>query len=463
MSQRGSAKRNGGAAKGRASREKLTLSIRKEKREGGLAKRRMEAWGEKKEENDSTLADESDTSKKPLTVSDFPSMVEGLRSDDLAVQIANLKGFRRLLSAEDKPPVQECIDCGAIPLFIDFLKCVNNTDLQFEAAWALTNIASTNMTKVIVDMGAIPHLVALLDSVSPDVREQAAWALGNVAGDGPDYRDLVLSYNAMELLLKNISQPASLSLLRNATWTLSNFCRGKPQPSMEVLRPALPALAYLISSQVEDKDTMKDAAWAISYVSDGSNERIQSVLDHGVVASLIAMLKSDDTGVMMPALRSLGNIVSGSDMQTQAVLDANLLDTCLVLLQATKKKSIRKETCWTLSNVAAGTSSQLDQLMEREDILSLVLGQMSSGAEFDVRKEAVWVLSNAATVAKGHHLHTLLRLGALKPLCESLMDVRDSKVLMCCLEALEAFLKLNLERADIDVLSSLTNVAESKL
>ena len=35
----------------------------------------------------------------------------------------------------------------------------------------LTNIASTNMTSVIVDMGAVPHLVALLDSAS-DVREQ---------------------------------------------------------------------------------------------------------------------------------------------------------------------------------------------------------------------------------------------------------------------------------------------------
>ena len=454
MSSRGSAKKNGGAAKGRASREKLTLSIRKEKREGGLAKRRMEAWGEKKEEDETTAPCSSEVSKKPLSVSDFPSMMDGLRSNNLAVQIMNLKGFRRLLSAESNPPVQECIDCGAIPLFIDFLKCENSHDLQFEAAWALTNIASTNMTRVIVDMGAIPHLVALLDSTSPDVREQAAWALGNVAGDGPAYRDEVLGYNAMELLLKNISQPATLSLLKNATWTLSNFCRGKPQPSMEVLRPALPALSYLISSQVEDKDTKVDAAWAVSYVSDGSNERIQSVVDHAVVPSLINMLKREDTSMMIPALRSLGNIVSGSDVQTQAVLDAGLLDACLVLLQV-PKKSIRKETCWTVSNIAAGTSAQLDQLMEREDILSLVLSEMSSGAEWDVRKEAVWVLSNAATAAKGPHLLTLLRLGALKPICECMVDVRDSKVLMCCLEALEAFLKLNLERADIDVLTTL--------
>ena len=97
MSSKGSAKKNGGMAKGRSNREKLTLSIRKEKREGGLAKRRMEAWGEKNEETTPAASSSADGSKKTFSVSDFPGMVEGLRSDDLAAQVMNLKGFRRLV------------------------------------------------------------------------------------------------------------------------------------------------------------------------------------------------------------------------------------------------------------------------------------------------------------------------------------------------------------------------------
>jgi HEAT-like repeat len=73
--------------------------------------------------------------------------------------------------------------------------------LQFEALWSLTNVASTNYTSYVADQpNAIHNMVCLLKSPCAEVREQSAWCLGNIAGDGPAYRDKLLEHGCMEPL-----------------------------------------------------------------------------------------------------------------------------------------------------------------------------------------------------------------------------------------------------------------------
>ena len=160
---------------GRRRREENVYAIRKDKKEEGLSKRRHIREEVETVATETTLQTLGATggAKRAYTAADIPELKVGLQSADITVQEESLRGFRRLLSLEKESPVRQCIDSGAVPLIVEFLLRNDSTDLQFEAAWVLTNIASSSdETAIIAECGAIPHLVNLLLSPNADIREQ---------------------------------------------------------------------------------------------------------------------------------------------------------------------------------------------------------------------------------------------------------------------------------------------------
>eukprot|EP01084_Bolivina_argentea_P051540 94822_1 len=319
--------------------------------------------------------------------------------------------IRKILSIESNPPIDDIIDSGITPKLIEFLNINYNkySNLQFEACWSLTNICSGTRKHVHTvinnehNPNAIPYLIQLLASENISIKEQSIWALGNVCGDSPECRNLVLSNNILLQLIPLIqsicneitanNSPISqekLTLLRNATWAVSNLCRGKPGPNVQYIISIIPILNTLLTTT--DDEVLMDTLWSYSYLTetpsiipnwakhlfpnnkqnikvkgegegppnmqmqiqienniingdgpekkdnnDNDNDNEQTILDlifisDGVISCIINLLESNKVNIIHPALRILGNICTSNDNDTQRVLDYGILDKLYNLL-----------------------------------------------------------------------------------------------------------------------------------
>jgi importin subunit alpha-2 len=78
-----------------------------------------------------------------------------------------------------------------------------------------------------------------------------------------------------------------------------------------------------------------------------------------IIFFLSRVASHSSPNVVAAALRTVGNIVTGDDTQTQVVLNCGVLPTLNHLLTNATKDTIRKEACWAISNITAGNRDQI--------------------------------------------------------------------------------------------------------
>ena len=242
------------------------------------------------------------------------------------------------------------------------------------------------MLKPIIKKNGIIILKNGLNSPCAENREQAAWALGNIAGENVELRDMVLKESVMTLISQIIISNPEYSLLKSCTWCLCSLCKGDPQPDLVYVEPAISAILSIMGKD-SHQSLLIDVSWALYYLVNETENRIPLILQSGLIPHLIRLLMHKEHRIALPCLRILGTVTIGTDEQVQLIIEANGLNALKALMES-PNKSLRKESCWVLSNIASGPTAHVNEILKLGIVP--ILCTILINDDFEVKTEAVW-------------------------------------------------------------------------
>ncbi|CAG9318942.1 unnamed protein product [Blepharisma stoltei] len=376
--------------------------------------------------------------------------------EDWTILFKSIQTLRKILSDETPPPLLMITKSGVSRKLIDLIS-YDLIDLQIECAWCLLNIASGSgeIIEMIAADGVIEALIGLMGNSNYDLADLCIWTLGNIAGDSVRSRDKIIEAGGINKLLEIIKNREGIEIqhLSTLVWTISNLCRGKPSPSHDLMTKVIKIIPDLFATNNED--ILSDSCWILSYMSDGYTEHIEELISLNLLPALVELLSNPIVKIQIPALRTLGNILTGNDQQTEKVILLGLIDKIAPLLTS-KKRSLRKEALWAISNVMAGTDEQINMVLSHPCMKLVVAAVMDP--DIEIKKEALWAISNASHAKNVALIFKVVELGAMTALCE-ILDMQEAKILLIALEALNNILRAGKDMINFNKCGGVNEIA----
>ncbi|KAF2068595.1 hypothetical protein CYY_010078, partial [Polysphondylium violaceum] len=145
-------------------------------------------------------------------------------------------------------------------------------------AWCITNISSGGHDETSTVVACTNVLVNYLSSNNKTLQDQCAWALGNIALDCKEYRDIIISQGVIRPLLKMLSTSTVNNILTTVCFTLSSLF-SYPVPNTVKKFPINEKDIFQFMFDINDHcKRLKE-----SINSNDNNSNISSISQHSIV------------------------------------------------------------------------------------------------------------------------------------------------------------------------------------
>ena len=355
-------------------------------------------------------------------------------SHDIKVQLEGIKEVKNAVSRELNPPIDHLVALDILPILVDCLK-KGNEELALDATSILAIIASrsSEWAEKIVAAQAVPGLIELLSSPNESLRERVVQILGHMIDAGNESAKECYRQGVLDYVLKSITPFASSSFVQCVSqivvslWKLRHISF-----SMECLKKLLPVLSSFLTR--EDLDTLLHSTKIISSLADAGH--IDPIIESGVIRQLVPFLNHDEDKLKAITVYALGNIVTGTDKQTQAVLDEGVLKYFPELLLS-KNEDLVKSGLWFLSNICAGNIQQIQAVIDA-GLIPSIINTMDKESQQN-RKWALFAISNISENGLTKQIMFLVDNGVIPPLCH-LLTLKNGNVVLTALKTVKNIL-----------------------
>ncbi|GJX73743.1 ARM repeat protein interacting with ABF2-like protein [Tanacetum coccineum] len=331
-------------------------------------------------------------------------------SSDRALTKRSIQILSELAKNEDN--VNLLLGCGIVPALVkhlqepqwpneavigfdEFATCSRPLEYEAEKASAFTigllaikviEALCSNEPEhqhLIVDAGALPHLVALLKR----------------------HRD-------------NRNSRAVNGVIRKAADAITNLAHENGSVKTRVrVEGGIPPLVELLESS--DAKVQRAAAGALRTLAFKNDENKTQIVDHNALPTLVLMLQSEDTGIHYEAVGVIGNLVHSSPKIKMDVLQAGALQPVIKLLSSTCSES-QREAALLLGQFAAADTDSKVHIVQRGAVGPLL--EMLKSPEAQLREMSAFALGRLAQDT--HNQAGIAHSGGIVPLLK-LLDSRN--------------------------------------
>lgn len=164
------------------------------------------------------------------------------------------------------------------------------------------------------------------------------------------------------------------------------------------------------------------------------------LIETGFHKKIPQLLFEEDVGIVIPVVRIFGNITVSHEHLEEVLKIEGLMEGLARGLNS-DKKVVRTETCWVLSNIASGSTHEVNFLLSHDNIINKLLMLFETDVS-SVKAEIASLFANFSFEGNPENIFKFYQsLGIIKFYMDNLRT-DDSKLIKNCLEGLNQILEL---------------------